>query len=291
MPDAAIDKVELSSLPDGFEEETSIQLGMAAIALAFGVDARELFPAMGAGATRADAMLQHIKQRGKGPGQILQVLEQQFNYKYLPRDMKLVFDLQDDAQDRQEAEISKIRADRRMQDIAAKTMNTRTSREQMLEDKEITRRQFERLELEDGRTPDGAPVIALFYANSGDYEDWLDVGTDDPLDRESNDKEAILQIIRDRFSQVSAVLASDLKDLSKIDKAMEALAALVKLDEYYRSEREMSLKELFGGQVEEVEEQEDDPRVRTQDTLTPNDDEEVNSGNSSIRQHPDDKVE
>ena len=63
-------------LPDGFDEQTSILYGMAAIALAFGVDARELFPAMSAGATRADALLQHLKQRGKGPGQILQMTEQ-----------------------------------------------------------------------------------------------------------------------------------------------------------------------------------------------------------------------
>jgi hypothetical protein len=289
MPEASIEKVELSSLPDGFNEETSIQLGMAAIALAFGVDARELFPAMGSGATRADAMLQHIKQRGKGPGQILQVIEQLFNYKYLPSSMKLVFDLQDDAQDRQEAEISKIRADRRVQDVESGAINVRITRELMLEDKEITRRQFERLELEDGRLSDGAPVIALFYADSGEYEDWLDVGTTDPLDKESNDEKAMLQIIRDRFAQVSVILAKESGNLSKIDKAMEALAALTLLDEYYRSPEEMSLAELFTGKEEELDPKADDPRVRTQDNLTPNDNNEVNS--ESTREHPDDKVE
>ena len=41
MPDAKLDLIDLASLPDGFDERESIILGMAAIALAFGMDARE----------------------------------------------------------------------------------------------------------------------------------------------------------------------------------------------------------------------------------------------------------
>ena len=66
--DADIKEITLSDMPDGFDEQTSTVMAMATIALSLGMDARELFPAMGVGATRADALLQHIKQRGKGPG-------------------------------------------------------------------------------------------------------------------------------------------------------------------------------------------------------------------------------
>lgn len=290
MPEAAIEKIELSSLPDGFDEQTSITLGMATIALAFGVDARELFPAMGAGATRADAMLQHLKQRGKGPGQILQTMEQLFNYKYLPRDYKLVFDFQDDAQDRQEAEIAKIRAERRVQDRSSGAVDIRTTRELMLEDKEITRRQFERLELSDGRLSDGAPVVSLFYSDTGDYEDWLNVGTTDPLDRESNDAEAMHMIIRERFAQVSRVLVEESTNLSKIDKAMEALAALKKLDEYYSMDGESNISSILSSPEENPDSLRIDPRTRTQDTLTPEQNNDTDDSEST-QEHPDDKMQ
>ena len=91
-PDASIEDHDVASLPDGFDEQTSITLGMATISLAFGVDARELFPGLSAGATRAEALVQHLKQRGKGYGQTIQKLERQFNNKVLPPHLKIVFD-------------------------------------------------------------------------------------------------------------------------------------------------------------------------------------------------------
>lgn len=292
MPEAGIDKVELSSLPDGFEEETSVMLGMATIALAFGVDARELFPAMTSGATRADAQLAHLKQRGKGPGQILQVVEQLFNFKYLPGNMRLVFDYQDDAQDRQKAEISKIRADRRKQDIDSGAIDIRTTRELMMQDGEISRRQFERMELIDGRLVDGSPVVSLFYSDDQKYENWLDVGTDDPLDKKSNDAEAMLQIIQERVSEVNMALAKYANDLSKVDNAMAALAALTKLDEYYRLPEEMPISEVLSDQnipSDPASGNKIEPRVRTTDTLTPDEGNQVDD-DSGTRPHPDDKV-
>jgi len=293
LPEADIKMVELSQLPDGFDEETSITLGMATIALAFGVDARELFPAMSAGATRADALLQHLKQRGKGPGQILAMLEQVFAYKYLPNGFKLVFDFQDDAQDRQEAEISEIRANKRMQDITSGSIDLRTTRELMMEDMEITRKQFERLELSDGRLPDGAPVVSLFYGKNGDYSDWLDVGTNDPLDKVSNDMEAMLEIIREKIADVSTALLMAKPNSPEADRAMEALAALSKLDEFYRMPEDTPISVILGvfePHIAETSGNRIDPRVRTTDLTRPDEKNETDESDS-IRPHPDDKQE
>ena len=115
--------LDLAELPEGFDERDSITLGMATIALALGMDARELFPGMTAGATRADALLQHLKQRGKGPGQILEMTERLFNHKFLPNHLRLVFDFQDDAEDRQIAEIKRIRAEYRNLEMAGSTVD------------------------------------------------------------------------------------------------------------------------------------------------------------------------
>ena len=76
--------LDLAKLPDGFDEEESTQLAMFAIALAFGVDARELWPSSTSGATKADAMVQHLKARGKGPGHIMSLIEHQVNQKLMP---------------------------------------------------------------------------------------------------------------------------------------------------------------------------------------------------------------
>ena len=62
------------------------------------IDARELWPATASGATKADALLSHMKSRGKGPGQIIRVVEDMFEQKYLPSVLKFEFDYQDDEQ-------------------------------------------------------------------------------------------------------------------------------------------------------------------------------------------------
>ena len=82
--DVKLDKLNLAEVPDGFDKRTSIELGMYAIALAFGVDARELWPATQSGATKGDAAIQHLKSRGKGIGEIIQITERLINQKFLP---------------------------------------------------------------------------------------------------------------------------------------------------------------------------------------------------------------
>jgi hypothetical protein len=202
LPEADAKQLDLASLPDGFDEQTNIVYGMAAIALALGVDARELFPAMTAGATRADALVQHLKQRGKGPGQILQVTEQLFNFKVLPPHMVLSYDYQDDAADRQSAEIKQIRANTRVQDLATGTMPERAIREIMFANGDIDQSQFERMELESGRLPDGTPTVALFYAKNDRASTYLDLGVADPLDIEGNDPDKMLEKIQERRKDV-----------------------------------------------------------------------------------------
>lgn len=160
--DVRIDVKDLSSVPDGFDEEKSVTLGMFTIALAFGVDARELWPASTSGATKADAMIQHLKARGKAFGSLVNKIESAFNRKVLPGYLRLRFDQQDDEQDANRAEIREKRSQQRQRDAQTGALTVRVMREQMLEDDEITDAQFSEMELEDGRLPDGTPVLTLF---------------------------------------------------------------------------------------------------------------------------------
>lgn len=232
LPESALDIVELSELPDGFNEETSTIMGMATIALAFGVDARELFPAMQSGATRAEALLQHLKQRGKGPGQIIQTTEMLFNQKWLPSHLVMVFDFQDDAQDRQIADIRKVRADRRVQDNTTGAMNSRLMREQMVETGDLNRSQFERLELVDGRLPDGMSVLSLFYSRDPVMKKYLNVGAQDPLDVEANEPEAIFEMVQERLTEINEDMVNTHNSELRY-KGMQAQSALIYLRQHY----------------------------------------------------------
>lgn len=236
-PDAEIQELDLASLPDGFDEKTSITLGMAAISLAFGVDARELFPGLSAGATKAEALVSHLKQRGKGYGQTLQILTRQFNQKVLPPHLKLVFDYQDDAEDMQVAEIRKTRADTRVKNLMESGItDTRTERENMLRDGDITQAQFERMELEDGRLEDGSDVLTLFTNKA--FRTVLDLGLDNPFDVVENDKQETLDLIEEKRAFLLSLYgeAASVRIRKEIDQARAALDALEELYEEAKPE-------------------------------------------------------
>lgn len=234
IPDAKINVYDLASMPDGFNEETSIQYGMAAIALAIGVDARELWPAIGSGASRADALLQHLKQRGKGPGQIIELTERLFSQKFLPPNLRIKFDYQDEAQDRESAEIALVRTNKRRYDLQAGVTNTKIAREDMLQDGDITQAQFEKLELEDGRLVDGTNILALFYSEDPSIKSHLDLGVGDPLDVSSQDPLAIMQLINEKLSEVSKFIVNSTSNDERWP-AYKASKALSKLYEVYRN--------------------------------------------------------
>ena len=270
ITEADIKVVELSSLPDGFDEYDSTILGIAAIALGFGVDARELFPAIGGGATRADAMLSHLKQRGKSPGQLIDLTEKLFNQKFLPPHLRLTFDFQDDAQDRQSAEIGKIRQERWNYAINSGAMNERTVREGMLLSGDIDRSQFERLELSDGRMPDGSSVNTLFYSTDPKINKYLTFSVEDPCDVQSNDAEKMLAEIakHEKLANSDIINTTDLTLRYYAEICMFALEFL----------KEQYSKIQFEEEQAELAITQEQGRTRTRDTLTPTDNSTSPSG-------------
>ena len=241
--------IELSQLPDGFNEEESTTIAMSAIALGFGIDARELWPNAQRGATRADALLSHIKQRGKGPGQILSETERMFNNWFLPPYLRMVFDYQDDAQDRQRAEIRRERSLTRKEDIANGISNERTERERMVTEGEISSAQFMQLELSDGRLPDGKPLGTLFFIEDEIYKEILTLsGVSNPLDFRANEPEKVLDAISKQIPVAYTAIARETGQ-SKSRRAQESLYALQWLEEQYE---ELLSKQKF----EETQEEE-----------------------------------
>lgn len=113
MQDVKMDVLNLASLPDGFDWEKELTLYAYSLAVAFGTDAREFWPATASGATKADATVQHLKAQGKGTADIIKSLETGFNWHVQPQSGRLPFeyDFQDDEQDKAVAELQGIKAD------------------------------------------------------------------------------------------------------------------------------------------------------------------------------------
>lgn len=100
--------LDLASLPDNFDTETDTTLYVYALALAFGVDAREFWPATASGATKADATIQHLKAQGKGIGDLIETCE--IVRQALPESVAFEFDFTDDESDLKRAEINTMHA-------------------------------------------------------------------------------------------------------------------------------------------------------------------------------------
>jgi hypothetical protein len=100
---------DLASIPDGFVFRDDADLYAYILAFAFGVDAREFWPATSSGATKADATVQNMKARGRGIGNDIALMEGLIR-QALPESVSFEFDFTDDDQDRATAEIHQLQA-------------------------------------------------------------------------------------------------------------------------------------------------------------------------------------
>lgn len=99
--------LDLASIPDGFDLMKETEVYVNTVALAFGVDTREFWPATQTGATKADASVQAMKSRGKGLADLITMLEDTLNNYIMPEGVTFEFDFTDDEHDQQIAQQNK----------------------------------------------------------------------------------------------------------------------------------------------------------------------------------------
>lgn len=229
-----INVMDLHAALAGEDKEKSITLGMFLIALALKIPPRWIWPASQSGATKADAMYQHIAGMGGGVGHLLKIFQQMFGGdslataygKPIPSYLEVSFDEQDDEQDRNQADIRKTRSEVYTNNLNTGAVNERIIRQQMLTAGDITQQQYEDLELEDGRLPDGQDVLNLFYAP--DYQELLSLSVGDVLNPAANDRAFVLERIADKELELRAMLANPTrpKEFGQVRIAMAALETL-----------------------------------------------------------------
>lgn len=228
-----------NALP-GEDKERSITLGMFLIALALNIPPRWLWPATSTGATKADAMFQHVAGMGGGVGMLLSVFTNMLGGtplatalgKPVPSHLKVVFDNQDDEQDRTQAEIRDLRSKVWTAGLTNASVNERVVRQQMLDAGDITQEQFDELELNDGRLPDGTDILNLFMSTDPDIVEMLALSVGDVLNPSANDRETVMNAIADKEIEVRAILANPVRP-TVFGKALQAFAALQALRTLY----------------------------------------------------------
>jgi hypothetical protein len=229
--DIAMDLLSLTGLPDGFDKEASTRIGMAVIALALGVDFRELWPATITGATKADASIQHLKAKGKGIGEILEFTRRSFQQKVLPPYLHMVHDFTDDEQDSLRAQILNTRSQSYERLTAARAVTERVIREKMLEDHSITEAQFLAMEIESGRLFDGTPLLSLFYDKDTETSAMLNLNLTDFNSVLSDPDQSLIPTIDDQLQAVSIILQNTANSRLRL-KAMSAIGALTTLRQH-----------------------------------------------------------
>lgn len=239
-----IEVLDLASVLKGEDKERSITLGMFLIALSLNIPPRWIWPATSTGATKADAMFQHIAGMGGGIGHLLQVFINMLGGskladtlgKPVPSHLQVMFDNQDDEQDRQQAEIREVRAKTRKENLASKVMDIRTARERMLDAGDISEQQFDDMELADGRLPDGQDILNLFLTTDPVLQEMLSISVGDVLNVKENDAETVLGAIEDKLLEVRAILVNPIRP-KIFDQAKMAFAALMALKALYEGEQ------------------------------------------------------
>lgn len=229
-----LDKIDLASVPDGFDREKVSVLDLSILAAAFGLDLHDLSIAMTGRATAGGtAEIQSKKGRGKGVHEFIETFTDQFQRRFLPEYLTFRFDEVDDDADEQRSDIQFKRAQSREKNLSGGVTTLRVERTNMLRDGEITPEDFAMLELADGRTPDGLDILFLFYSTDPAIEALLG-GFDvpDPTDIIANDASTVVPEIRKR--QIDAYLTIEsARNAVAAGKARMALYALQKLETLY----------------------------------------------------------
>lgn len=102
-----LDFIGFSQIPESFDRDKVIEQYVNTLALDFGVDAREFWPISTSSlGTAAESEIQHMKAKGKGPGEFITIIERYLNGEQ-PDGVEFSFDTQDVGEDMAAATLAK----------------------------------------------------------------------------------------------------------------------------------------------------------------------------------------
>lgn len=133
-------QLDLASLPDGFDEDKTLQWYVAQLAIAFGVDYQEFAPLPGGalGSSQQSEIL-HLKSRGKGPALMISNIEHLMNDTgILPSNVMLQFSKEDARADSERAEARFLRGKDRALRVSSGELDIEGARQLAVEDGDLS---------------------------------------------------------------------------------------------------------------------------------------------------------
>jgi hypothetical protein len=111
----------------------------------------------------------------------------------------------------------------------------------MLRNSEITEDEYAQMELLDGRLPNGASVVSLFYSRDAYYQNFLDFGVENVTNPEKNNVDAILEDIdlREQAAYIALEIAPTRNITRKLFEVLAALGHLRAMYEGYVEQQEL----------------------------------------------------
>ena len=104
----SLDMIGFSQLPESFDRGDVVTQYINTLALDFGVDVREFWPVSSSSmGTASESEIQHMKAKGKGPGEFISIAERSLNAEF-PETIHFEFDTQDIGEDKVAAEVAKM---------------------------------------------------------------------------------------------------------------------------------------------------------------------------------------
>lgn len=132
--------IDLASLPDNFNEDTSFKWYVAQLAAAFGVDYQEIAPLMtGNLGSSQQSEIMHLKTRGKGPALIMGLFEDIINDGLIPGNVEFRFLEQDLRSETEKANARFTRAKDRAMRLKSGELDAEAARQLAIEDGDLPR--------------------------------------------------------------------------------------------------------------------------------------------------------
>ncbi len=145
-------QIDLASLPDAFDEDTTYKWYVAQMAMAFGTDYQDFAPLPGGNlGTSQQSEIQHRKSRGKGPAHFMNLIEHAMNTYVLPDNVEFRYNAQDIESQQITSRIEAVRAKTRADRIKSGEISPRVARLLAIKDGDLEPEEFEEMEREDAK--------------------------------------------------------------------------------------------------------------------------------------------
>lgn len=138
----SLETIDLASIPMDFDPVKAMQVYLTVLAMSFGTDYQTFAPLPGGGlGSASQSKVLNMKSRGKGAALFMRKIERLFNFHgIVPRTITFTFGEQDVAQQMEQTEVRKARAEMREIRIRSGEITTEVARQMAVDDGDLDER-------------------------------------------------------------------------------------------------------------------------------------------------------